>query len=82
MFRCFMYRKGYYSQLFHTALYSTYNTNPSYFSDKVYKSNTTQGWWGMATDDTNHVFNIFSIALTTALSLQTLSITITTFSSI
>ena len=43
MFRCFMYRKGYYSQLFHTALYNTYNTNPSYFSDKIYKSNTSQG---------------------------------------
>ena len=75
-----MYRKGYYSQLFHTALYNTYNTNPSYFSDKIYKNNTSQGGWGMAKDDTNHVFHIFSITLATASSLQTLFITITTFS--
>ena len=80
IFRCFMYRKGYYSQLLRTALYNTYNTKPSYFSDKIYKSNTSQGGWGMAKDDTNHVFHIFSITLATASSLQTLFITITTFS--
>ena len=77
---CIMYKKGYSSQLLHTALYNTCNTNPSYSRDKVYKSNTSQGWWAMATDDANHFFHILSIVLTTALSLQTLSITITTFS--
>ena len=84
LFQCTMYKKhtranSPCSTAQHTHIHN-YNSTNSHDHWYSIKSNTGHGWWGAATDDTNGFFHIFSIALATASSLQTLSITITTFS--
>ena len=52
-----MYQKVYYSQLLHTALYITYNTNPPYFSDKSIKQHMS-----MLVGDGNRPFHYSDLA--------------------